>query len=379
MKMGLHRERHDSFFLQNCDSIPSRMECHIEVLLTTKEERSREPYSQQAWQNCFHSWNVLVHASSSVHCGWACQVKLQTFTWGVTQRTLVTTARTTHLPELKETIHMIFLCKRKPVQEVFMILLTFQHKIVWQFVWQKSSAKVDNLFTPVKTWKLLEVDVHPNFRTLMEHKDCLSTWCKQFMHTREKMFSSWRLQGFLRHQLHWNDHSKWCLWELPWALRVKMVWKQRLFSQTHAPVHPWRWWHCTRTWMQTSFFSVSHLPFLLGLWQCRHQGPLESEEPIGGRKTLLNTVSASRTTTISLWLSPDTVDLEFDEEVMIPERLTEALDKAGFHPDTMKVSKWYQGRVSSVTFDTSHLPVALWHFCWNRLDVIPTKEPSGRW
>ena len=36
------------------------------------------------------------------------------------------------------------------------------------------------------------------------------------------------------------------------------------------------------------------------------------------------------------------VDLEFDEEVVKPERLTESPDSAGFNPDTMKVSKWYQ-------------------------------------
>ena len=41
----------------------------------------------------------------------------------------------------------------------------------------KASAKADNLIT---------VDSHPDFRTLMEHKAFLSTWCRTFMHTREK-------------------------------------------------------------------------------------------------------------------------------------------------------------------------------------------------
>ena len=52
------------------------------------------------------------------------------------------------------------------------------------------SAKADNLLTAVKTGRLLDVDMHPNFRTLMEHKAFLSTWCRTFMHTKEKMFSS---------------------------------------------------------------------------------------------------------------------------------------------------------------------------------------------
>ena len=47
---------------------------------------------------------------------------------------LVTTARTIHLPEEKETIHMISMLRRKLGQEVFMILVTFQLRIVWQIV-----------------------------------------------------------------------------------------------------------------------------------------------------------------------------------------------------------------------------------------------------
>ena len=34
----------------------------------------------------------------------------------------------------------------------------------------KASAKADNLITAVKTGKLLDVDIHPDLRTLMEHK-----------------------------------------------------------------------------------------------------------------------------------------------------------------------------------------------------------------
>ena len=50
----------------------------------------------------------------------------------------------------------------------------------------KSFAKADNLNTTVETKRLLEVDVHPNLRTLMKHEDFWSTWCRTFMHTREK-------------------------------------------------------------------------------------------------------------------------------------------------------------------------------------------------
>ena len=48
-------------------------------------------------------------------------------------------------------------------------------------------------------------------------------------------------------------------------------------------------------------------------------------------------------------LSPS---VEFDEEVMKPERLTEALDNAGFKPDTRRGSKWYQK--ATLKGDVSH-------------------------
>ena len=54
-----------------------------------------------------------------------------------------------------------------------MLLLTFQPKIAWQ----TASQKADNLITAVQTGKLLDVDIHPDSRTLMEHKAFLSRWC----------------------------------------------------------------------------------------------------------------------------------------------------------------------------------------------------------
>ena len=50
----------------------------------------------------------------------------------------------------------------------------------------KASTKADNLITAVKTGRLLDIDIHPKFRTLMEHKALLSTWCRTFMRTKEK-------------------------------------------------------------------------------------------------------------------------------------------------------------------------------------------------
>ena len=50
----------------------------------------------------------------------------------------------------------------------------------------KASAKANNLITAVKRGRLLDVDIHFHFRTLMEHKAFLSTLCRTFLHTRDK-------------------------------------------------------------------------------------------------------------------------------------------------------------------------------------------------
>ena len=58
--------------------------------------------------------------------------------------------------------------------------LAFQTQIAWQHHKGLSQRGA------VQTGKMLDVDIHPDFRTRMEHKAFLSTWCKTFLHTREK-------------------------------------------------------------------------------------------------------------------------------------------------------------------------------------------------
>ena len=70
--------------------------------------------------------------SSSVDCGWTCQLRVADIHMRPDAKNLVTTARTIYLPEQKETICMMSMLRKKPVQVVFMILLTFQLRIVWQ-------------------------------------------------------------------------------------------------------------------------------------------------------------------------------------------------------------------------------------------------------
>ena len=94
-------------------------------------------------------------------------------------KNLVTTARTIHVLEQKETIpHDFYVAKghdlaHTPTSNCLEDCVT------------KSSAKADKLITAVKTGKLLDVDIRADFRTLMERKAFLSTWCRTLMHTRE--------------------------------------------------------------------------------------------------------------------------------------------------------------------------------------------------
>ena len=46
----------------------------------------------------------------------------------------------------------------------------------------------------------------------------------------------------------------------------------------------------------------------------------------------------------SLTFSRRTINLEFDEETMKPEKATEAPRTAGIDPSTMQMKQWYQGQ-----------------------------------
>ena len=99
---------------------------------------------------------------------------------------LVTTARTIHLHEPQETIHMMSMLRKEACSESIHDLAYIPIQNCLADCLTKASAKAENLITAVKTGRLLDVDIHPNFRTIMEHKTFLSTWCRTFMHTREK-------------------------------------------------------------------------------------------------------------------------------------------------------------------------------------------------
>ena len=104
-------------------------------------------------------------------------------------KNLVTTARAIHLLDQQETIHMISKLRNVACSGSIHDLAHILIQNCLADCLTLSSAKADYLITTVKAGRLLEVDVHPNLRKLMENKDLLSTWCRTFMH-KEEMFSS---------------------------------------------------------------------------------------------------------------------------------------------------------------------------------------------
>ena len=89
-------------------------------------------------------------------------------------KNLVTTARTTYLPEQKTT-HMIFMLRKEACSGSIHDLAHIPTQICLADCLTTASAKVGKLITAVRTRKLLDVDIHLDFRTLMEHKAFLST------------------------------------------------------------------------------------------------------------------------------------------------------------------------------------------------------------
>ena len=100
-------------------------------------------------------------------------------------KNLVTTARTIHLPEQKEIIHMISMLRKEACSGSIHDLAHTPTQNCLADCLTKASAKADNLITAVKTRRLPDVDIHLGFRTRMKHKAFLSTWCRISVFTRE--------------------------------------------------------------------------------------------------------------------------------------------------------------------------------------------------
>ena len=191
MKMGLHRQASQCFFSRIARaSSKNGMSCRSLVDYGSQKIRrtvlSTTVADLYSFMKCFGSCQFLRGLWMDVS-GEVADIHMRT-----DAKNLVTTARTIHLLEPKETIHMTTMLRKEACAGSSHDLAHISTQNCLADCLTKSSAKAGNLITAVKTVRILEVDVRPNFRTLMEHKDFLCTWCRTFMHARvEKMFSSW--------------------------------------------------------------------------------------------------------------------------------------------------------------------------------------------
>ena len=89
---------------------------------------------------------------------------------------LVTTARTTHQPEQKETIHLIQMLRKESNSGAIDDLAHVVSADCLSDSLTKHSAKADALVKSVNTGILKGVDSHPPFRSLLKHKAFLAVW-----------------------------------------------------------------------------------------------------------------------------------------------------------------------------------------------------------
>ena len=116
---------------------------------------------------------------------------------------LCTTAGTTHLPEQKETIHMIQMLRKESSSGSIDDLAHVRKEDCLADALTKASARADALVKAVETSILPKVDTHPPFRSLLKHKAYLGTWCAHFLdkpqtavtildtHIHEEIMSAW--------------------------------------------------------------------------------------------------------------------------------------------------------------------------------------------
>jgi putative heme degradation protein len=106
---------------------------------------------------------------------------------------LVTTARTTHQPEQKETIHLIQMLRRESNSGVIDDLAHVVSKYCLSDALTKHSAKPDELVKVVEIGNIRCVDMHPPVRSLIKHKAYLVAWLAD--HVNPRSFSSREVQN----------------------------------------------------------------------------------------------------------------------------------------------------------------------------------------
>jgi hypothetical protein len=94
---------------------------------------------------------------------------------------LITTAQSTHLPEQKETIHMIQMLRKEALSGQLYDLAHVRTHACLSDCLTKASARPDALLGSVSTGNLEEADQHPSVRTLVKHRAFLQQYCFTYL------------------------------------------------------------------------------------------------------------------------------------------------------------------------------------------------------
>ena len=146
-----------------------------EIIQTTMSTTVAELY---ALMNCFGTCSFLKGLWADIS-GENLSLHLRT-----DANNLVTTARTTHQPEEKETSHLIQMLGRESNSGAIDDLAHVVSAQCLSDALTKHSAKPDELIRVVESGVSTLVDVHPPFRTLLRQKTYLMTWLRQNLDPR---------------------------------------------------------------------------------------------------------------------------------------------------------------------------------------------------
>ena len=96
---------------------------------------------------------------------------------------LATTARTTHLPEQKETHHLVQMLRHESNTGQIEDLSHVPSQYCLADALTKQTAKPDQLIHSISTGILEQIDIHPPFRSLLKHKAFLTSWVIENLQT----------------------------------------------------------------------------------------------------------------------------------------------------------------------------------------------------
>ena len=140
---------------------------------TTLSTTAAELY---ALMKCYGTCQMLRGLIKDI-TGHSCELHMRT-----DANNLVTTASTTHVPEQQETIHMIQMLRKEACSGSIADLSHIRTQWCLADCLTKKSANPQALIDAVRQGILKEVDAHPPFRTLVEHKAYLRSWLSTVCH-----------------------------------------------------------------------------------------------------------------------------------------------------------------------------------------------------